>query len=83
MSDDQNNDQPHGEYDPGRQRRAIEWRLVIGGFAILLVIGGLLMWLLLGLTIALIGVVTAVIAIAIFALLWLILRALEAWARSD
>ena len=64
------------------RRRQTEWRLVWGGFALVILIGGPLLWLLFGTTMAVIGVAVAVLAIAIFVGLLLLLRILEAWAKS-
>jgi hypothetical protein len=69
--------------EPGRRRRQTEWQLVGGGFAILLVAGHGLLWLLYGRTTALLSLGVFVGALVLFALLWLLLRALERWARSE
>ncbi len=65
-----------------RYRRRTEWRLVFGGFTLIIVIGGILLWLLWGLTIALVGLGIIVLAAAIFALLLALLRVAETWAKS-
>lgn len=68
---------------PGRQRRQTEWQLVAGGFAIVAVVGDGLLWLLYGRTTALLALSVLGGALVIFGLLWLFLRALEAWAKGE
>jgi fucose permease len=65
-----------------RYRRQTESQLLAGGFAILAVVGGALMWWFYGATTAGIGLALILLAVGLFALLWLILAALERWARS-
>jgi hypothetical protein len=69
--------------EPGRQRRQTEWQLVAGGFAIVAVVGDGLLWLLYGRTTALLALSVLAGALVIFGLLWLFLRALEAWAKGE
>ncbi|MDP2659560.1 MAG: hypothetical protein Q8R28_02360 [Dehalococcoidia bacterium] len=66
-----------------RHRRKTEWQLVTGGFALVVIIGGALMWRIYGTIFALIGMGVAVTGIAIFGLLWGLLRLLEAWSKSE
>ena len=49
----------------------------------MVVVGGALLWLIYGQTVALIGIGVAAIGIAIFGLLWALLRLLETWAKSE
>lgn len=71
------------ERDPGWHRRQTEWRLMVGGFALIIVVGGGLLWLGYSTTVALIGVGAALGAVVLFALLLVLLRIMEAWARSE
>ncbi len=64
-------------------RRRTEWQLVAGGFSLVVIIGGALMWRIYGMTFALVGVGVAVTGVAVFGLLWGLLRLLEAWSRSE
>ena len=63
--------------------RQTEARLVLGGFLVLVVLGGGLVWWLYGPLPALIAVALVVGAGLIFALLLLLLRLLDVWARSQ
>lgn len=63
--------------------RQTESRLLLGGFAIILVLGGFLIWWVMGPVPALIAVAVMVGAGLMFVLLLLLLRALDAWARSE
>jgi hypothetical protein len=65
-----------------RYRRQTEGQLLAGGSAILAVAGGALMWWFYGATTAGIALALILLAVGLFALLWLILAALERWARS-
>ena len=69
--------------DQERHKRRTEWQTVAGGFALMVVVGGALLWLIYGQTVALIGIGVAAIGIAIFGLLWALLRLLETWAKSE
>jgi len=64
-------------------RRQTESRLLLGGFVIILVVGGCLIWRFMGPVSALLAVAVIVGAGLIFILLLLLLRALDAWARSE
>ena len=66
-----------------RHRRQTYARLVIGGFLILLVVGGGLVWLLYGRAAALTAVVCLLIPAGLLGLLWLILTLLELWVGED
>ncbi|MHB1132720.1 MAG: hypothetical protein ACYC4L_10080 [Chloroflexota bacterium] len=66
-----------------RHHRQTESRLVLGGFAVLVLLGGGLVWQLYGPLPGLIAVAIILGAGLVFALLLLLLRALDAWARSS
>jgi membrane protein implicated in regulation of membrane protease activity len=66
-----------------RHRRQTYARLVIGGFLILLVVGGGLVWLLYGRAAALTAVACLLIPAGLLGLLWLILTLLELWVGED
>ena len=66
----------------GAFRRSTESQLIIGGFLIFLVLGGGLAWLLFGRTVALIAGGILVGGMVLLAVLWLVIRLLESWARN-
>ncbi len=66
----------------GAFRRSTESQLIIGGFLIFLVLGGGLAWLLFGRTVALIAGGIMVGGMVLLAVLWLVIRLLESWARN-
>ena len=66
----------------GAFRRSTEGQLILGGFLIVLVVGGGLAWLLFGRMVALIAGGIMVGGMVLLAVLWLVVRLLEAWARS-
>lgn len=68
---------------PGEHKAHTEWVLVVGGFAIIVVLGGALMWLIFGPTFALIGLAGMVVIVVLFVVLYWLLKALEAWAKSE
>ncbi|MBN1659364.1 MAG: hypothetical protein JXA93_13245 [Anaerolineae bacterium] len=70
-------------FEPGRHRRGTEARLVAGGYLILIVIGGALVWLLYGRAAALTAVICLLAMASIVVLLWLILSLLERWVGED
>ncbi|MHB1007569.1 MAG: hypothetical protein ACYC3S_18305 [Chloroflexota bacterium] len=76
-------EQPKRERQPDWHRRQTEWRLVTVGFVLIVAIGGPIMWVLWGPTIALIALGILFLAAVIFALLMLLLRAMEAWSKSE
>jgi hypothetical protein len=71
-----------GEEPPGDKART-EWTLVIGGFAIILILGGGLMWLIFGQQFATVGLAVMVGVVILFAFLYLVLKALGDWAKSE
>lgn len=70
-------------FDTRQHRTSTEARLVAGGYLILLVVGGALVWLLYGRVAALTAVSCLLAVAAIIALLWLVLGVLERWVRED
>ena len=66
----------------GAFRRSTESHLIIGGLLIVLVLGGGLAWLLFGRTVALIAGGIMVGGMVLLAVLWLVIRLLESWARN-
>ena len=69
-------------HNTARHRRHTEWRMILGGFVLIVVVGGSLLWLLWGLSVALIGLAAILAATAIFAVLLALMSLLEKWARS-
>lgn len=65
-----------------RSKPHTEGIMVATGFALILVIGGVMMWQIYGLEFALLGLLVIIGAIVLFGILWMALRALEAWAKS-
>lgn len=70
-------------FQAGPHHQQTESHLLLGGFAIILVIGGALIWGIMGPVPALIAVTVIVGAGLVFVLILLLLRALDAWARSE
>ena len=70
------------EVAAARFRRRTEGQLVAGGFAIIAAVGGAILWWRFGGTTAGITLAVLLLACALFAVLWLLLVALERWARS-
>ena len=60
-----------------------ERRLALGGFAILALGGGAILWALYGGTTAMTALAVILGGAGVVALLWLLLSLMEAWARSD
>ena len=71
------------EHPAEQQQRRTELTMVLVGLAIVVVVGGAMLWVLYGRTTALIAVTLVLGGAALLALLWLLLRALERWAHSD
>lgn len=69
--------------EPTRRRQRTEWQLVAGGFAIVALVGDGLLWLLYDRTTALLALGVLAAALVVFGLLWLGLRAAEAWAKGE
>ena len=70
-------------FDPRRHMQQTQGRLIVAGFALLLVVGGGLVWLLYGDQAAVTAVSCLLVAVGLVGLLWLILALLEKWARAD
>jgi hypothetical protein len=58
-------------------------RLILGGLAVLAVVGGGLVWVLYGPSAALTAVACLLVAVVILGLLWLALSLLERWVKED
>ena len=74
---------PRIVHEGDRLRGHTERRLMVGGFAILALLGGGLLWLWYGSTTATIAVAIVLGGAGIVALLWLLLSLAEAWARGE
>jgi len=70
-------------FNTGRHRRSTEARLVAGGYLILLVVGGGLVWLLYGRAAALAATGCLLATAGVVGLLWLILSLMERWVKDD
>ncbi len=66
----------------GAFRRSTESHLIIGGLLIVLVLGGGLAWLFFGRVVALITAGIVIGGMLLLAVLWLVIRLLESWARD-
>ena len=66
-----------------RHRRQTYTRLVSGGFFILIVVGGGLVWLIYGRAAALTAIACLLVPAGLLGLLWLILALLELWVGED
>jgi hypothetical protein len=72
-----------GSFSPGRHQRQTLFRLILGGLAILLVVGGGLVWAVYGRTAAVTAVACLLAGFGLLALLWLILSLIELWVKED
>ena len=70
-------------FDPRRHMQQTQGRLIIAGLALLIIVGGGLVWLLYGGQVAVTAVSCLLVAVGLVGLLWLILALLEKWARED
>ena len=78
------NDQPPQKgFNPRDHLAQTQTRLILGGFAILLVVGGGLIWLIYGLGAAITGVSCLLAFMALFGLLFGILKLMEVWTREE
>ena len=72
-----------GSFSVSRHRQQTQVRLILVGLAILVVVGGGLVWAIYGQAAA-ITAVTCLLAVAgLFGLLWLLLSLLERWVKED
>jgi hypothetical protein len=71
------------EHETDRYRRRSERHLAAGGFGIVALVGGALLWLRYGGTTAAIAVALVLGGAGLLALLWALLALMEAWARSE
>lgn len=71
------------EFNSREHHLRTEAHLILGGFAIIALLGSLLIWLLCGTVAALVGFFIILSAIAIFGLFHLLLRLAERWGNSD
>ncbi|HEX2037324.1 MAG TPA: hypothetical protein VHS99_24355 [Chloroflexota bacterium] len=71
------------EHEADRYRAQNERRLAMGGFAIVAVAGGIVLWLRYGATASTVAVAVVLAGAGLLTLLWLLLSLLEAWARSE
>jgi hypothetical protein len=78
-----NSQEREPEHEADRYRGRSERQLALGGFGILAVAGGVILWLRYGGTTATIAVALVLAGAGLLALLWLLLTLLEAWARSE
>ena len=74
---------PRVHHEGDRLRGQMERRLGVGGFAILALGGGGILWALYGGTAALAALAVILGGAGVVALLWLLLILMGAWARSD
>jgi hypothetical protein len=70
-------------FDPRRHWRQTQSRLIIGGLAILVVIGGGLVWVLYGSSAAITAVLCLLVAAGVMGLLWFFLTLLELWVKEE
>ena len=74
---------PRIRHESDRLRGQTERRLAVGGFAILALGGGAILWARYGGTAAATALVVILGGAGLVALLWLLLSLMEAWAGSD
>ena len=70
-------------FDPRRHWGQTQARLIIGGMAVLVIVGGGLVWLLYGAGAAVTAVLCLLAAAGVMGLLWLILFLLELWVKEE
>ena len=69
-------------FDPRRHMQQTQARLIVAGLALLIIVGGGLVWLLYGDVAAVSAVSCLLVAVGLVGLLWLILTVLEKWAKA-
>jgi membrane protein YdbS with pleckstrin-like domain len=70
-------------FDPRRHWQQTQGRLIVIGLALLIVVGGGLVWALYGNVAAYSAVACLLVAVGLVGLLWLILVLLEKWVKED
>lgn len=70
-------------FSSDRYRRQTQNRLILGGFLILVGVGGGLVWLLYGQSAALTAVACLFGAAGLFGVIWVILTLLELWVKEE
>lgn len=70
-------------FDPRRHSQQTQGRLIVAGLALLIIVGGGLVWLLYGNIAAVSAVACLLVAVGLVGLLWLILSLLEKWVKED
>jgi hypothetical protein len=70
-------------FDPQRHGQQTQARLIVAGLALLIVVGGGLVWLLYGDVAAATAVACLLMAAGLMLLLWLFLALLEKWVKQD
>ena len=70
-------------FDPRRHWNQTQARLILGGLAVLVVVGGGLVWAIYGGAAAIAAEICFLGGIGVFALLWLILTLMEKWVKEE
>lgn len=70
-------------FDPRRHWRQTQSRLILAGLAVLVVVGGGLVWLLYGRSAAITAVLCLLVAAGVLGFLWLLLTLLERWVKEE
>jgi hypothetical protein len=70
-------------FDPRRHLQQTQGRLIVAGLALLIIVGGGLVWLLYGNAAAVSAVSCLLVAVGLVGLLWLLLALLEKWVKAD
>ena len=70
-------------FDPRRHWHQTQIRLLVGGLALVAVVGGGLVWLIYGRTAAVTAWLCLLGGVAVMGLLWLVLALLELWVKED
>ena len=70
-------------FDPRRHQQQTQGRLIVAGLALLIVVGGGLVWMLYGHVAAASAVACLLVATGLVLLLWLFLALLEKWVKQD
>ena len=70
-------------FDPSRHLQQTQGRLIVAGLALLIIVGGGLVWLLYGDVAAVSAVACLLVAVGLIGFLWLLLTILEKWVQQD